>query len=252
MQKKFTPLIVEDDPLIVTQLEEFLAKTQLFEKPFVSETCTGAMSYLRDQAIDLLFLDIEMPDMNGLDFLRSFPIHCPLVIVSSHPQYAIDCFDYDVDDFLTKPLTYTRFLRSIRRTVLPSTPRQQSTANQSSAGIPTQGTESAPTHIYMKTGHINQRFALSEILYLEASNLYTKIITPMGATVVSDQISNLAERLGKEQFLRVHKSYVVNLEQITRYSAKTIWIQNHSVPIGRTYQAEARVQLPKVGKKERV
>ena len=242
-------MIVEDDPLIVTQLEEFLAKTQLFEKPFVSQTCTGAMPHLREQTIDLLFLDIEMPDVNGLDFLRSFPIYCPLVIVSSHPQYAIDCFDYDVRDFLTKPLSYTRFLRSVRRTVLPLLPPQQSTADRSLAGIPTQGTELPPTHIYMKTGHINQRFAFSDILYLEASNLYTKIITPMGATVVSDQISSLAERLGKERFLRVHKSYVVNLGQITRHSAKTIWIRSHAVPIGRTYQAEVRMQLPKVEKK---
>lgn len=244
MIKKFNALIVDDEPLIVAQLEDFLAQTQLFEKPFVSETGTDALSQLHNQSIDLLFLDIELPDMNGLDFLRSFPNHPPTVVISAHPRYAIDSYDCDVCDFLPKPFNYTRFLRSVRRTVLRATnpTGEQKEKTDYTGEVPG---EDSPTHIYLKTGHINQRFALSEILYLEASNIYTKIVTPADTTVVSEQISNLEERLGGDCFLRVHKSYVVNVEHVTRYSAKSIWLQHHTVPIGRKYQAEVKDRLPK-------
>lgn len=268
MKKKITPLIVENDPMIVAQIEDFLSKTQLFEQPFVSGTCTGAMTHLHNQTIDLLFLDIEMPDMNGLDFLRLFPTHCPTVVMSAHPKYAIDCFDCDVRDFLPKPLNYIRFLRSIRRSVLQVDIPEQEAVEPWSVGVNTQemailavtGTDTNqaapaltghyPTHIYLKTGHINQRFTLSEIMYLEASNIYTKIVTPEGATVVSEQISNLEERLGADRFVRVHKSYIVNIDRVTRYSAKSMWLKNHVVPIGRVYQANVKNRLQKAGRRE--
>jgi DNA-binding LytR/AlgR family response regulator len=246
MNKKSNCIIIDDDPLIVAQLGEFLEQTQLFEQPYVSGNVYQANSIFKEHAIDLLFLDIELPDMNGLDFLRSLTNPCPTIVVSAHPHYALDCYDCDVKDFLYKPLIYSRFLRSIRRALMqaPTHPNETNTSHYISSGLPFQVVDCknnvslpSPIHIYLKAGHIHHRFVLSEILYLEAANIYTKIVTSAGATVVSDQISNLDERLNMHQFLRVHKSFVINVEQITSYNAKTIWLQNHPIPIGRKYQA---------------
>ncbi len=241
-------MIVEDDPLIVAQLEGFLDQTGLFAPPRVASDCTQAMTLLHEQAVDLLFLDIELPDMNGLDFLRTFPHPCPTVVVSAYPRYAVDCYDHDVDDFLSKPLSYARFLRSIRRTVLHTQADMQRgdveiALAPMACDAPPLSETAAPTHIYLKAGHINQRFAFSDILYLEAANIYAKVIAQSGTTVVSDTISGLEARLSPHNFIRVHKSYVINLTQVTRYSARTIWLEQHAVPIGRKYQNGVRESL---------
>ena len=253
MKKKYHTLIVEDDPLIVAQLEDFLAQTDLFEKPYIAETCTQAMISLHDQPIDLLFLDMELPDMSGLDFLRSLPGHGPTIAISAFPSYAIDCYDCDINDFLSKPLTYTRFLRGLRRTLLHSlTPAPVVSPVPETSFPPAPGNTASlepkpsaplPDHIYLKTGRTSSRFALTDILYLEAYNIYSKLITGSGTFVINDQISSLGVELGQNQFMRVHKSYLINLDHVTKFSTRTIWVKTHAVPVGRTFKKRVQDHL---------
>ena len=238
-KKKYHALIVEDNPLIVDQLSGFLGQTGLFEFPHVATTGAQAIAIVHDYPVDLLFLDMELPDMSGLDLLRSLSNPCPTVGISAFPTYAVDCYDYDFQDFLAKPLTYIRFLRSLRRTVLKPNAIQE--------GNPPELTALAgagkPDYIYLKTGRINQRFTFADIVYLEAYSIYTKLFDRTGMVVINEQISTLADQLLPPNFLRVHKSYLINLDYVTRYSAKTIWLQTHMIPIGRKFQADVQSRL---------
>ncbi len=252
MKQKYRTLIVEDDPLIVAQLEGFLAQTNLFEKPYIAETCTQAMISLHHQPVDLLFLDMELPDMSGLDFLRSFPGHGPTIVISAFPSYAVDCYDCDINDFLSKPLTYTRFLRGLRRTLLHSfIPAPVLSAVAEASFSPAPGTKPLdpkqvaplPDHIYLKTGRTNSRFALADILYFEAYTIYSKLVTGSGTVVVNDRLSSLEVELVQNQFMRVHKSYLINLNHITKFNIHTIWLKNHAIPIGRTFRKQVQDHL---------
>ncbi|GAB3219809.1 LytR/AlgR family response regulator transcription factor [Spirosoma arcticum] len=253
MKNKYRTLIVEDDPLIVAQLEGFLAQTDLFEKPYIAQTCTQAMISLHDQPIDLLFLDMELPDMSGLDFLRLFPGHGPTIAISAFPSYAVDCYDCDINDFLSKPFTYTRFLRGLRRTLLQSlTPVPAVSPVPETSFSPAPGAEASlepkpsallPDHIYLKTGRTNSRFALTDILYFEAYTIYSKLVTGSDTFVINDQISSLGVELGQNQFIRVHKSYLINLNHVTKFNARTIWVKTHAVPVGRTFKKQVQDHL---------
>ncbi len=252
MEKKYQTLIVDDDPLIIAQVAGFLAKTNLFEKPCTAGNGTDAIGILHNSPIDLLFVDLELPDMSGLDFLRLFPHRCPAIIISAFPKYAVDCYDNDdVADFLVKPLLYPRFLRSLHRTVLRvDVPPSSVPAIPPGSDIPvrlnqfTQPPSPSPVaHVYLKTGRINQRFTFNDILYLEAYTIYTKLISTAGTFVINEQISRLEREFSQNNFLRVHKSYLINVDQVTRFSATSIWLQQHTIPVGRTFKPKVQAHL---------
>ena len=234
---KYRALIVEDNPLIVEQLVSFMEQSGLFETPHIASTCTQAIDCLRHQSIELLLLDMELPDMTGLALLRLFPDHAPTIAISSFPDYAANCYDSDIADFLTKPFTYSRFLRGLRRALFATVPADEPAPLEVPSPSP------LATHFYFKTGSTRERFVLSDILYLQAYNIYTKLITSTATVVINDQISSLAEELSPNNFMRVHKSYVVNLSQVTKFNARTIWLKTQSIPIGRTFRNNVQDRL---------
>jgi two-component system response regulator LytT len=247
LNRKYRSLIVEDNPLIVDQLVSLMEQTGLFETPYIALNCTEAMVSLRDQPIDLLLLDMELPDMAGLDLLRLFPNHAPTIAISAFPQYAVDCYDSDIADFLTKPFTYSRFLRGLRRALFTALPADGPEAAREHVSVqkasPLPPSPPLSTHFYFKTGSTSERFVLSDILYLQAYNIYTKLITSTTTVVINDHISSLADELSPNNFLRVHKSYLVNLDQVTKFNARTIWLRNQEIPIGRTFKKDVQDRL---------
>lgn len=117
MKNKFAALIVEDDPVAAAELDIFLGRTNMFEKPTVYTTVMESYRHLISQTVDILFLDLELRDFSGLELLKLLKNHPPVIITSSHVQLAIDCFEFEVADFLSKPYTYTRLLRGIHRAI---------------------------------------------------------------------------------------------------------------------------------------
>lgn len=211
-----------------------------------------AIIRLRGQDFDLLFLDMELPDMPGLDLLRLFPDRCPTIAVSAHPSYAVNCYDNDIDDFMAKPLTYSRFLRALRRTVLKidakplvSTNHQESVSELNPPNTVFLPKESAaiPNYIFLKTGRKIERFVSKDILYFEAYTLYSKLITATGTSVINEPLSSLAKLLSPDHFMRVHKSYLINLNQVTQYSTNALWLNTHKIPIGGTYKSSVQERL---------
>jgi DNA-binding LytR/AlgR family response regulator len=251
--KKLHAAIIEDDPIVSQQLTHFLAQTELFDNPLVCESSTKALLTLRVQPVDIIFLDMKLPDMMGLDLLKLIPQRPPVVVVSAYPEFAVDCYDQDIRDFISKPLTYSRFLRSLNRTVLlpesvmqPHEPDRSSTfsseAAQASANTSTPNS-ALSAYIYLKTGRKTERFAYQDILYFKAYTVYARVITNKGSFVINESLANLEKLLNSTQFMRVHKSYLISLDKITQFSANTIWINTHKISIGITFKNKVQERL---------
>ena len=251
MKRKFNALILEDDSMVVEQLVGFLHQTDLFEQPYVCQSTMQAIMALQHQPTDLLLLDMELPDMPSLELLRLFPNHSPVIAISAHPKYAVDCYDYDINDFISKPLSYSRFMRGLRRTVLKTPIVVDAPATSSVPMVPQhlpvtskpKASSSNPTYLYLKTGRKMERFVHDDILYLEAYGIYSKLITTKGTIVINELLSHLQEQLNMYQFMRVHKSYMVNLNQVTQFTTNTIWLSTYKIPIGGTYKVKVQAQL---------
>lgn len=254
MNNQYRSLILDDDPDVVEQLIGFMNQTGLFSKP---TTCTSGMEAiinLRDHDFDLFFLDMELPDMPGLELLRLFPNHCPTIAVSAYPSYAVNCYDSDIADFMAKPLTYARFLRALRRTVLKTTttplvnPDGQENSFPAKSNPPEttsipKNSALTPNYIFLKTGANVERFVFKEILYFEAYTLYAKLITNSGTVVINEPLSKLSKLLSPDNFIRVHKSYLINLLHVSQYSATALWLNTHKIPIGKTHKNRVQQRL---------
>lgn len=236
MEHKLVPLIVEDDPLAQKSLTYLLSKTNMFEEAVVCGTVTEAFEFLNRKTADIIFLDIELPDLSGLELLKLFPAHAPVVVTSSHVELAVDCFDFDVVDFLTKPFSYTRLLRSIQRAT-KKIPEQ------------TVSVEKAPdkNYIFLPTGRSTVRFNYSDILYIEAYGVYVKIITPEGTIVVNQMLSHIEEALPNDPFLRIHRSFLVNLNHINRIATNEVRVSTYFLPIGMSYKDKVTQKLKSSG-----
>lgn len=236
MEHKLVPLIVEDDTLAQKSLSYLLTKTNMFEEAVVCGTVTEAFEYLNRKTADIIFLDIELPDLSGLELLKLFPAHAPVVVTSSHVEMAVECFDFDVVDFLTKPFSYTRLLRSIQRAT-KKLPDQQVIPEKSPV----------KNYIFLPTGRSTVRFNYSDILYIEAYGVYVKIVTPDGTVVVNQMLSNIEEVLPQDPFLRIHRSFLVNLNHINRIATNEVRVSTFFLPIGMSYKEKVAQKLKSSG-----
>lgn len=242
MRDKYYALIVDDDPIFVEQLTGFLIQTELFMSPHVCLTSTQAITALREQTFDIIFLDIVLPDMSALDLLQLMPKGKPICAVSAHPTYAVNCYDLEVDDFIAKPLTYARLVRSINR-ILLKTPAQRELTQETLSAAAKPSAAMLANYIYLKTGRQVDRFLIEDIIYLEAFHIYSKVITCSDSTVVNERISRLEERLTHCNFIRIHRSYLVNLSHVTQYTTNTIWLGNTKLPVGNVFKDKLQEHL---------
>lgn len=234
MENKFTALIVEDNPLAVDELVNLLDKTGLFGNLVVYAGVTEAFEYLNTKNADILFLDLDLPDLPGLELLKLFPSYPAVIITSLQVDLAVECFDFEVADFLTKPFTYTRLLRAIHR----------ATKKQAKGIIEPNTTKN---HLFLPTGRSTVRFNHNDILCIEAYGIYVKVMTSNGVVVVNQMLSKIEEILPQMPFLRVHRSFLVNLDYLNRIEPNDLWVGQHQIPIGVSYKDKVRQTLKSKG-----
>lgn len=219
--KNLAALIIEDDVDEALYLVEHLKSVPVFLSVKVVNSPQEGIIELMANRYDLLFLDIKMPSINGLELLSSL-ILPPTIITSSHPSYAVDCFDIDtVIDFIEKPVSLTRLTRAIRRAQEVICPPKES------------------DYLYFKTGHRNQQFLISDVLYIEADGIYCKVATKNGGKhIVNDNISEIEKKLQHTPLLRLHKSYIYNCNYITSFDSRHLWIGNQKFALGVNYRGK--------------
>ena len=223
--KKYKCYIVDDEPLAINVIEQHLSKLDQFEICGTSTDPIEAFNHLKTLRPDLLFLDIEMPDLNGLELIESIEIKPEVIITTAYREYAVEGFEHNVLDYLVKPIPLKRFLKAIDKFL------QQK-------GIAQNDKRDPPSYIFVKADRKTIKVDLQDILYVEGVKDYVKIVLPNQNILTKISIGNFHELLPQEQFLRVHKSFVVAKNKITAFTAHDVEIGEIEIPIGRVYKEQ--------------
>ena len=203
--KKFSCIAIDDEPLALLVITQFCERFGNLDLSTFSEPRIGLEEIKRHKP-DLVFLDIEMNSINGLDIAHALPRECCFIFTTAHAQYALNGFDLDAVDFLHKPFAYERFKKAVEKAIRRIE------------------TEKVPENIVIKQEYANVTIPINDILYIEAMENYTKIFRENGGYIPRTNMKTIQEILPEENFLRIHRSYIVPIEKIEIF-----------LPIGRLY-----------------
>ncbi|MBT1701850.1 LytR/AlgR family response regulator transcription factor [Chryseosolibacter indicus] len=229
-------IIVDDEPLAIEILESYVAKVEQLTLAASFRNAVSAFAYLQQNSVDLIFLDIQMPKLSGIELLRSIKNPPKVIFTTAFRDYAIEGFELEACDYLLKPIPFERFLKAIAKVL-----HQPQT--QSPAGINKQ--EHIEDYVYFKVDKKMVRTKMSDILYIESIKDYVKVRTQEKEIVTQQKISYLEESLPKHQFLRIHRSFIINRDKIDAYSATDIEMGKFHIPIGRNYKNDVIKVLSK-------
>lgn len=223
-------LIVDDEPLARELIRGHVEKLENFEIVAECSDAMKALNVLREKTIDLMFMDIQMPQITGIAFLKTLKHPPKVIITTAYREFALEGFELDVVDYLLKPITFERFLKSINKFYQ---------TNQDEVQLVT-GSNSERTveesFIYIKENKKVVKVYLSEIRYIEGLSEYIQLFTDKRKIITKTSMSLMEEKLPKENFLRIHKSFIVSIPKIEAFTTNTIEIQGKELPIGRSYK----------------
>ena len=233
-----TCLIIDDEPLARKGLREYIADVDFLHLAGEFDNPLKATAALSDQPIHLLFLDIHMPKISGVDFLKTLQ-HPPLVIfTTAYPQYALDGFDLSVLDYLLKPISFDRFFKAVLKAKEHYQSRQTTTQ-------PVAQDTNKDDYIFIKTDNKLVKLAYNEILFVEALQNYVAIHTHDKKYITYLTFKSIEESLPAELFLKVHKSYLVAVQRISSIEGNEIIVGTHHIPISRNLKDEVMDKLLK-------
>ena len=221
-------IIIDDEPLARELIRGHVRKLENFEIVTECANAMEAMETLRNNHIDLMFLDIKMPQISGIEFLKTLKNPPRVIITTAFSQYAIEGFELDVVDYLMKPVTFERFFKAVNKYFTVSKRDEVSLEKESSVND--------QAFIYVKENKKIIKIYLKEIHFIEGLNEYIRIHTDTRRVVVKSSLQSIENKLPGEQFIRVHKSYIVSIPRIRAFNATTIELENAKVRIGRNYK----------------
>ncbi len=225
-------IAIDDEYPALRQLQEFSAKIPFLEVMAVFQSALKALEFLKNENVDLIFLDIEMKGLDGLQFLSVLKLKPLIIITSAHRQYACDAYDKEVFDYLLKPISFARFVRAADRAF--DQMRLKQTVNNSTA-------QDYPLYrldyIFVKTEYSMTRIDLNGISYIEGLKEYVSIFTDQNKRIVSLQsMKKLEQNLPEKLFARIHRSYIVSLAKITSVERNRLFVGDKSLPISESYK----------------
>ncbi|MGN6421366.1 MAG: LytR/AlgR family response regulator transcription factor [Pseudobacter sp.] len=225
-------VIVEDLQVAADYLGRCCEKSGLITVKAHYTNVAEALEYLNLNSIDLLFLDVEMPGATGFDLLDQLAYHPKVILTTSKPEYAYNAFEYNVTDFLKKPFTYQRFLDAVHKLMNnPETPP--------SSGAGTNNND----HIFIKSDGKLVRLKNDDILFMESMGDYVKFVTTDKKYVTHNTIKHLEEKINKECFIKVHRSYIINITKIDDIRENDLFIKGFEIPISKAHRAEILKRL---------
>ena len=211
---------IDDEPMAVEVIRKFASKVPFLDLTASFNRVSGARDYLQKNPVDLLFLDIRMPDMSGIEFLRSLPDPPMVIFTTAFSNHAVESFELDAIDFLLKPFSYERFLKACQKAERQYTLRK-------GLGDALLG----PPAIYVKDGYDQVRLILADILYVEASGNYVHFVLSDRRVISRMSLAEAERLLPPPAFLRVHRSYLVAIRHIARVEKNIIRVGNTNLPV---------------------
>ena len=234
---KIRCLAIDDEPLALKQIGVYIGKTPFFETVALCSSALEALQYVQDGQVDLLFVDINMPDLSGMDFVKSLERKIPVIFTTAYSEYAIEGFQVDALDYLLKPISYALFLKSANK----AKTWFDLNARTTETSFPAQD------YLFVKAEHRLIRILLADIKYIEGSNEYIVIhlIKDKPITTLM-RMKNIESELPDKLFMRVHRSFIVNLAQVKVIERnRIIFDEKIYIPIGEQYKESFQKFLDK-------
>jgi two-component system LytT family response regulator len=233
---KIRCIAIDDEPLALKQIGNYIKKTPFLELSGLCNNAFDAMELLKSGAVDLMFVDIEMPDLSGMDFVKSLTDKPYIIFTTAYSEYAIEGFRVDAIDYLLKPVGYSSFLKAANKVRVQYELKSQ-------AGQDGQ----APDHIFVKSGYRLVRIKLDEIKYIESMHEYVRIHLLKDKPVMTlTSMKSIETQLPSEKFLRVHRSYIVNTEMVKIVERnRIVFDTNVYIPVSDQYKAKFQEFLNK-------
>jgi len=230
---KIKCIIIDDEPLAVQIVEDHLKNFENIEIVSTFNNPLKAFSILQQERIDVIFLDINMPQMSGFDFIETLSYKPFIVVTTAYREYAVKSFELDILDYLVKPIPFNRFLKTVNKIY------QQVYLNSS-------GLDPAiyhEPHIFLKVDKKLVKVNFNDIFYVESLKDYIKVITKLGDYVVHKSLTAITEELPQSSFMRIHRSFTISINKISAIEGNTIEIANKKIPIGRNYSKQTKERI---------
>lgn len=230
---KIKCLVVDDEPLAIRLIEKHIAKIDNLEVVATCNTALKAFEILNLQKIDLMFIDIKMPNITGIEFLKNLKNPPKTILTTAYRDYAIEGYDLGVVDYLLKPITFERFLKAVDKFL------------SETAKIEVKSKESVPDDfILVKSGIKNYKINMNDIVYIESLKDYIKINMVGDKNITSKyKIGDIQQELNEDNFLRIHRSFIINTAKITAFTMNEIEVSNIEIPIGASYKEDVLLYL---------
>jgi DNA-binding LytR/AlgR family response regulator len=233
--KKITCIAVDDEPPALNVLIKHIAAIPALELAGICTNAIEALHMLQQQPVDLLFLDIQMPQILGTDFIRTLKNPPKVIFTTAFRKFAVEGFELNAVDYLLKPISFERFLMAVNK-VMQTMPAQTASAIEKKETSPEK-------FIHVRADRKIQKILLDDILYIESLKDYCSIVSGSKKIITKQAISSIESNLPKDCFVRIHRSYIVSLNKIESYTNEFIEIGGQQLPIGRMYRHEVEKTL---------
>lgn len=226
-----TCIIIEDQPPAQRILQMYIRNIGNLELKGTFADALTALEFLKNNSIEIIFLDIHLPKISGIDFLKILPSKPKIILTTAFPDYALQGYELDVADYLLKPFSFERFVKAVSKIVY----QQENTPLSPPTLLPKQ---TVPTEqfLFVKTGKDYQKIDIAAIQFIKSNGDYTQLFTTNGKYLVSHPLKYWLDKLDTTSFCQIHKSYLVNVQHISKVTGNQVYIGNNLLPIGRTYR----------------
>lgn len=225
-------IIVDDEPLAQDLVEDFVSRIPFLELLGKFTSAFDALTFLQENRIDLIFLDIQMPHLTGIEFVKSLDYRPQIIFTTAYPNFALEGFDLGVVDYLVKPIEYSRFLKAVNK----ACGHRYSNTSRDIAEKNFEKNASDPEYMLIKVEYSTVKINFNSILYIEGLKDYIKIYNGQRPILTKSTLKNVEEKLPANEFIRVHKSFIVALSKIESIENNRILIANQRIPVGNLYK----------------
>jgi len=223
-------LIVDDEPPAHKVLENYIGKLHSLTLAGNCYNAIEALNFLHENTVDILFLDINMPELSGLDMLKTLSNPPIVILTTAYSEYALQSYEFGVTDYLMKPIRFDRFLKAINRVL------ELKAETPSVATSPEKTTVPKETSFFIKVDGVQRKVRFEDILYIESKGNFVRLHLSDMRLMTADTLSNMDKKLSPHGFLRVHKSFIVNLEKLTGLEGNRLLINDLKIPVGNSYK----------------
>ena len=234
---KIKAIVIDDEPLALRVIQSHAEKIPFLDLVYSTVKVLDALLFLQEGQVDLIFLDVQMPDLTGLQFMKVLNGRAKVILITAYQQYAFDSYEYDVVDYLLKPISFERLLKAVQKASNQIAAEKHFSSALKPAGLNAE-IPVALDGLFIKTEHKLQKLFYSDILYLEGGKDYVTIFTKTGKILSLAGLTRIQQNLPYPQFMRIHKSYIIALNKIDSIERQRIFIGKEIIPIGDTYKDE--------------